>query len=190
MFWPRAVVERRHDAEPPFSPPQTPLERLVRHPDGASNRGKGRRFPVGEQHPRPLDPTRRFRPRPGKPLQFRRLVIRNHQPDRPSGNRHDPPPRSERKIHRTRCNAPPEFRNPPAYARIQGIDALGRCMAHFGIDARLNDLYQERYSTTECTSREIVLVALTNCKLQEDTGEQQSARNERACDKHGDLWVC
>jgi hypothetical protein len=58
---PRAVVERRHDAEP-FGPPHTPLDRLVRHPDRASNRITGRRFPVGEQHPRPLDPARRLRP--------------------------------------------------------------------------------------------------------------------------------
>src|SRR5208283_2566495 len=36
---PRAVVERRHDAEP-FGPPQTPLDRLVRHPDRASNRNR------------------------------------------------------------------------------------------------------------------------------------------------------
>src|SRR5208283_2338238 len=86
---PRAIIERRHDAEP-FGAAQTALDRLMRHPNRPPDRIKGRRLSVGKQHARPLDPARRLRPRPCKPPQCRRLLLRNRDLNHPPRSRHDP----------------------------------------------------------------------------------------------------
>ena len=79
---PRAVIERRQDTQS-FRSPHAALDRLVRHPDVSSNRVERRRLTVGEQHSRPLDPARRFRPRPGKPRQLHHLLVRERQLNHP-----------------------------------------------------------------------------------------------------------
>ena len=86
---PRAVIERRQDTQS-FGSPHAALDRLVRHPDVSSNRVKRRRLTVGEQHARPLYPARRLRPRPGKPRQFCRPLVRERQLNHPPRSRHDP----------------------------------------------------------------------------------------------------
>jgi hypothetical protein len=86
---PRAVIERRQHAQS-FGSPHAALDSLVRHTDVSSNRVKGLRLTVGEQHSRPLDPAGWFRPRPGKPRQFRHLLVRERQLNNPPRSRHDP----------------------------------------------------------------------------------------------------
>jgi len=45
------------------APAQHSAGRLMMHPHGLPHRKKRRVFPVGQQHPRPLDRARRFRSR-------------------------------------------------------------------------------------------------------------------------------
>jgi hypothetical protein len=51
------------------------------------------RLPVGQQHPRSLDPARRFRSRAGNRAQRRQILLANRQFDRPPQPRHDLKPR-------------------------------------------------------------------------------------------------
>jgi len=54
-----------------------------------SHRKKRCVFPVGQQHPRSLDPARRFRSRAGNHAQRRQILLANRQFDRPTQPRHD-----------------------------------------------------------------------------------------------------
>jgi hypothetical protein len=85
---PGTVIERRHDPEP-LSAAQTSFDRLMRHPDRASNRIKGRRLAIGQQHPRALDPACRRGARTRNPRQLGQILIRKRQLNHLSGSRHD-----------------------------------------------------------------------------------------------------
>jgi hypothetical protein len=56
--------------------------------------------PVGQQHPRPLDPARRFRSRAGNRAQRRQLLLAHRQFDRLPTSRHDFTPRFQIKAER------------------------------------------------------------------------------------------
>ena len=56
----RAVIERRHHAEADGAI-KAPLDRLMGHAHGFAHRISRRVGPIGQQDPRPLDPTGRCR---------------------------------------------------------------------------------------------------------------------------------
>ena len=84
---PRQVVERRHRTTGQ-RPLNTALNRLMVHPHRASHCKKRRVFPVGQQHPRPLAPARRFRSRAGNRAQRCQILLAHGQFDRLPPTRH------------------------------------------------------------------------------------------------------
>src|SRR4029077_10701852 len=81
-------------------PLDTALDGLMVRPHGPPHLEKGGLVPVGQQHPRPLDPARRFRSRADNRAQRRQLFLANCQFDRPSPRRHDLKPRFRIKAER------------------------------------------------------------------------------------------
>ena len=78
---PRPIIERRHRAKGQ-RPLNTALGSLMMHPHGPSHLENRRVFPVGQQHPRPLDMARRFRSRPSDRTQSRQILLADSQFDR------------------------------------------------------------------------------------------------------------
>ena len=85
---PRTIVERRHRTIGQ-RPLDAALDGLMMHPQSPTHRKERRVFPVGQQHPRPLDPARRLRSRAGNRAQRRQILLANRQFDRPPQPRHD-----------------------------------------------------------------------------------------------------
>jgi hypothetical protein len=63
------------------------------HTQSMSYRKERGVFPIGQQHPRPLDPARRLRSRAGNRAQCRQILLTNCQFDRLPPRRHDLDPR-------------------------------------------------------------------------------------------------
>jgi hypothetical protein len=84
----RTIVERRHWTIGQ-RPLDTALNRLMMHPQSATHRKERGVFPVGQHHPRPLDPSRRLGSRAGNRAQRRQILLANRQFDRPPQPRHD-----------------------------------------------------------------------------------------------------
>jgi len=59
------------------------------HPQSATHRKERGVFPVGQQHPRPLDPARRLRSRAGYRNQLRQILSSDRQLNRSPPRRHD-----------------------------------------------------------------------------------------------------
>ena len=64
------------------------LNSLMMHPHPPPRREKRGVVPVGQQHPRPLDPTRLLRSRPRNRTQRRQIILANRQVDRTPQTRH------------------------------------------------------------------------------------------------------
>jgi len=75
---PRTIVERRHRTIGQ-RPLHAALDGLMVRAHGPPHRKKRRVFPVGQQHPRSLDPARRFRSRAGNRAQRRQILLANRQ---------------------------------------------------------------------------------------------------------------
>jgi hypothetical protein len=60
LAWPREIIERRDRAMRECTLNAAP-DRLMMHPQGVAHRKERRVFPIGQQHPRPLNTARRFR---------------------------------------------------------------------------------------------------------------------------------
>ena len=89
---PRAIVERRHRTTGQ-RPLDTALDGLMVHAHRPPYRKERCVFPVGQQHPRSLDPARRLSSRAGNRAQRRQILLANCQLDRPPQPRHDLKPR-------------------------------------------------------------------------------------------------
>ena len=85
----RTVVESRHDPEL-LRAPQTSLDRLMRHADGASGCIQRRRLAIGQKNARPLDTARRFRSRARNPFEIDQLLFRKRQLDHTPRRGHFP----------------------------------------------------------------------------------------------------
>src|SRR5271165_4279616 len=68
---------------------QRDQDRLMMHPQSTTNRKEREVFPVGQQHPRPLDAARRLRSRAGYRNQLRQILSSDRQLDRSPPRRHD-----------------------------------------------------------------------------------------------------
>jgi hypothetical protein len=95
----RQIIKRGHRAKGQGSF-DAALNGLMVHPDGPGDRKKGSVLPVGEQHSRPLDPARQFRPRPRHRSQPGHLLLTQRQLDRLPPPRHDLNPRLRSKAAR------------------------------------------------------------------------------------------
>jgi hypothetical protein len=106
---PRQVVERCHRTIGQ-RPLNAALHGLMMHAQSLPYRKKRRVFPVGQQHPRPFDPARRFRPRARNRPQRRQILFANRQFDRPPPSRHHV--NSRFRIKAERLQVTPEKMNP------------------------------------------------------------------------------
>jgi hypothetical protein len=84
---PRQIIEHRHRAIGQ-RPLNTTLNGLMIHPQSLPHRKKRWIFPVGHQHPRPLELTRRFRSRARNQTQRRQILLTHRRFDRLSPARH------------------------------------------------------------------------------------------------------
>ena len=105
--WRRSTIDRGL-AGRRRSPPR-PRHRLSTSPaarprtsasHGSPHRKKRCVFPVGQQHPRSVDPARRFASRAGNRAQSRQILLANRQFDRPPLTRHHLKPRCRIKAAR------------------------------------------------------------------------------------------
>jgi hypothetical protein len=88
LAWPRAIIKRRHRTIRQRAL-NAALDRLMMHPQGATYRKEGRVFPVGQQHPHPLDPARRFRARARYRNQLGQIIFFDRQLNHLPPCRHD-----------------------------------------------------------------------------------------------------
>ena len=95
----RPIIKRRHRTVDQ-RPLNTALNGLMVRAHGPPHLKKGWLVPVGQQHPRSLDPARRFASRAGNRAQSRQILLAHGQFDRLPPSRHDLKPRFRIKAQR------------------------------------------------------------------------------------------
>ena len=101
---PRTIAERRHRTIGQ-RPLDTALDGLMVRAHRPPHRKKRRVVPVGQQHPRPLHPARRFRSRAGNRAQRCQILLANRQFDRLPPPRHNLKPRFRIKAGRLQATS-------------------------------------------------------------------------------------
>jgi hypothetical protein len=106
------IVERGHRTmdERPLN---ATLDGLMVHSHSPRHRNKRQVFPVGQQHPRPRDPARRFRLRTGNRAQCCQILLTNCQFDRMPPPCHDLNPLFQIKPQGYRYSCRARARRPP-----------------------------------------------------------------------------
>jgi hypothetical protein len=115
----KAVVLNRTMGQRPLN---AALDGLMMHTQSMSYRKERGVLPVGQQHPRPLDPARRLRSRPRYRNQPRHIFISDRQFNRLPPCCHDLQPRSCES--EARVQAVMDHVNPAQMDQFQGIDEL------------------------------------------------------------------